>query len=616
MKKTFKIIALSLMTGFLASCAGFLDEKPTTQFSDETAYASKEALESQMNGIWLSLNNTQLWTGNMYEYLQCGSGLVIWKGTRTTDDFLDQLKFGKYSMSNNGNVSMFTQVYIGINRCNRMLDNLPDSPVEEDYKLRIEAETKLVRAIFYYLAVRVWGDVPLLLTSPKSYKNLNTPRTAWYKVYARIIEDLEFAEQNMRTLKGPDGTEAMGLYKHSRPCNTAATALKASVYLTIASLLSSQEDNFWDSSRDASFMTRGKDPRTPDFTPLGISSAADAYQLAYDAADDVIRCGDYSLVPNYYSLFMWTNPGDWSLPERILTIQSTDKGGTNYCSVRMLPQYPPGTANKDISNNNYGRVRPDRFYVNEFMRRTGGTMGGDENNTEIYVNSGDPRLDATMWLSFKRNSDNSTMSCYPKGAINSTSAGTSYPYFRKYADPTYDVSNGKADFYLLRFSEMYLIRAEAAAMLSGAPKDEMWNKALADVETLHDRARKSFDPRTTTFAQYRTLPSWKGQTFASKEDLRDAIIWERFLEMGAEGHEWFDTHRLGATWLRDNIAIPKNQFYQLDANKENFEYVYSKISYPEDVQDIRKGLLAAFPEQEIRLNTAITPEDQNDFYWN
>jgi hypothetical protein len=35
---------------------------------------------------------------------------------------------------------------------------------------------------------------------------------------------------------------------------------------------------------------------------------------------------------------------------------------------------------------------------------------------------------------------------------------------------------------------------------------------------------------------------------------------------------------------------------------------------PVDVQRVRGALLVAFPDYEIRYNTALSPGDQNDYY--
>lgn len=611
MKKILYFVSLCLILFPLGSCSRFLEEVSPTSLSEATVYNTPEALESQIFGVYQSLNQNRLWLGSQYEFLQCGSGLITWKSQRTTNEYVDQLRFTKYSTTTECNANLFSQVYTGVNRCNRLIDNLPASPVEEAYKVEIEAEARLVRAIMYFLAVRLWGDVPLIVHSPQNLSEVHSPRTAWYKVYMQVLEDLEFAQEHMRDKARQ---EAVNPGK-GRPFNMAATALKSSVYLTIGSLLSSPDDNFWDSSKDATLIAEGKDPRTPDFSPCGIKTAKDAFQLAYDTAKEVMDSGAYSLVGNYFKLFTWTDPEDFALPERILTIQSTDKAGTSFAAVRTLPQNPPYTSNYNTTNNNWGRVRPDRFLINEIIRRTGGVMGTGDYDSEIYVSTEDPRFDASFLHQFT-NLKNTVLSCYPHASIMSTNNSTYLPYFRKYSDPSFDVTNGRADCYMLRYAEIYLIRAEAAAMLSDGPGDMLWDEAFDLIEILHARARASFDPRTETAPRSVTFPRWDPDSFTSKEELRDAIVWERLIELTGECHEWFDTHRYGATWLRDNIALPKNAFTELECNEDFYMYAVQMLRpHPETVQDIRKGLLCAFPEPEIRQNTSLTAADQNDFYW-
>ena len=83
MKKYLPLILLALV-----SCKGFLEEVPTTSLSEKDVYDSPQALEANINGCYLTLNNSSLWKGTMYEYFQTGSGLIIWSGNRTTDEVL------------------------------------------------------------------------------------------------------------------------------------------------------------------------------------------------------------------------------------------------------------------------------------------------------------------------------------------------------------------------------------------------------------------------------------------------------------------------------------------------------------------------------------------------
>ena len=595
MKKVLYTMLAALL--FLQSCSGFLDEKPTTSLSEVDVYNSEQALETNINGCWLTMNNVSLWKGTMYEYFQSGSGLIVWGGERATDEWLDGMYFTKYSTSLTGNKNLWIAVWLGINRCNRLLDNLPGSPVDEGFKKEIAGEARLLRAHFYFTAARIWGDVPILESSPDEQSELYNRRQDFWKVYKLVLDDLDFAWQNMRD---PARAEEVAPGKN-RPNKWAALALKASVYLTIGSLLSAPDDNFWDSSR-----------RTPDFSACGISNAADAFTLAYNTAEQVIAEGPYRLAPDYRLLFRWTEPGDWFLDESILKITSSNKSGQNYCAVHMLPAYPEGTANKVTGNTNAGRVRPSRFAVENFIKYSGGRKGTSGTyNTKIYCKTADPRYAATFFDSYVNQSTNKKVTAYPN---DDKITSASDAYIKKYLDPTYDVTSGRGDFYLLRFAEMYLISAEAAASLSAGPGDAWWDAAISRVNNLRARARASVDSGLAA-----APADWTSATFANTTDLVNAIMWERLIEMTGEGHEWFDVHRRGATWLRDNIAAPANEFYLQNADMSTYvDYHYPGAGprgyiFPTDITDLRKGLLAAYPESELRLNTS--ENRQNDFFW-
>ena len=215
-------------------------------------------------------------------------------------------------------------------------------------------------------------------------------------------------------------------------------------------------------------------------------------------------------------------------------------------------------------------------------------------------------------MKYLNQNTNKQVTAYPSDDRITNSSDS---FIKKYLDPTYDVTSGKADFYLMRMAELYLIAAEAAASLSAAPGDAWADKAVSMVNILRDRARHSVDSGASS-----TPADWSTADFADKDGLVNAVMWERVIEMMGEGHEWFDTHRRGAAWLRDNIARPANEFYMghLPDFNAYVEYHYPGAIakgrvFPEDITDLRKGLLCAYPESELRLNTSESK--QNDFFW-
>lgn len=609
--KQNKIIILCLSALCFSGCADFLAESSDAMLTGKMVFDTPEKLEAQIYGIVDAFDQSELFTQSMQEYLHSASGIIIWKAQRLADQWLDGLYFTKYS-ADPKNSTRYAQLYTGVNRCNCLLDGLVSSPVDEDFKQEIGAEAKFYRAVFYYTLVRLYGDVPLIVKSPVASGTLNNPRTAYYKVYEQIIRDLNDAEEMMRDkIRAEQMAPGKG-----RPCNWAATAFKASVYMTIGSLLSSYEadpsDQFFDETKTS---------RLPDFSAIGITDADSAWNLAYETSEKVINYGPYSLVPDYRTLFRWTEESDWYLPERIFVIQNTVsvKSG-NKLALYSLPQYCEGTSQREIENGNDGRYRPSRFFFQKFAADNGGVKGtaatGEDN--DIYVSCPDPRFDATFihtsYISEKKQKKQTIYPYYNR--IYTNDSGTAYPYFKKYRDPRFNVNTGYADFYMMRLAEMYLISAEASASLSEAREDMWWNRALDRIETLHARARASVDKGTAP------SPTWKDREFGSTEDLVNAIMWERFYEMSGEGHEYFDTHRRGARWLVEQIARPLNEhLHQVEQGPRGdvpgiWAYTYLNHEFTTSVQDMRKSLLCAFPYVEATYNSAIDPvKDQNDFFW-
>jgi hypothetical protein len=92
-------------------------------------------------------------------------------------------------------------------------------------KNALTGEAKFLRALFYFDMVRAWSDIPLVtkpVTIDEAYK---TGRTAEAKVYEQIIEDLNFAAENLPSKANQRFVGAAS--------KEAANTLLGKVYLTI-----------------------------------------------------------------------------------------------------------------------------------------------------------------------------------------------------------------------------------------------------------------------------------------------------------------------------------------------------------------------------------------------
>lgn len=597
----------------LCSCAGFLEEKATTSLDGEVIENSdsKVALEANILGCHRQLAGSGFSSGAFNEWLSPGSGLHIYGNTGALTNPLERwacaLKFTRFSKHPEGYES-FCSFYKTIYRCNSLISILPKSGVEQSYKTEIEGEAKFIRAMAYFYLVRLYGDVSLILETPTTTANAYKPRENFWTVYAQIIKDLTEAAATMRSFDRM--IEVSGGNSSGRVCNYAAIACRSLVYLTIGTLLAHPDDNFWVA-----------EDRTPDFSPIGVNSAEDAFRKALADAEDVIHKGPFQLCPDYRKLFRWTEATDWQLRERIWAMPRSTASGNGGSALTMwaLPNYYNDT--DDVPN--YGRLRPDRWFFQKWCEMKNGVRGTKAGNSEIFVSTSDPRLDVniihTSYLG--RNSETQKpmmLNCYPaEDRIHPGNTGMmkayGIPYFKKYYDPTYNGTVGNAHFYVMRFAEVYLIAAEACANLASSPLDELGQKAIGYVNVILERARNSVDDGPAE-----EPAAWGTEMFlpGDKQKLIDDIFWERCFEMPFEQHEWFDTHRMGARWLARTIATPKNVFLYLPeqedyvksgATYDGYRTIYygKNFLYDEDWNLVRKGLICGYPNDELVYNTEL-----------
>lgn len=635
-----KRIIIFCTLAVLSSCT--LSEDPKSMVSQTDVYKTEESLEACIFGCYRAMLGGSMITGEMNEYLHPASGLLAWQAstyalTEATEIYASmRVHLTQYS-TNTTAYNEFKGFYSAISYVNTLLKNLPDSPVDEGFKSEIEGEARFIRGLCYYYLVRQWGGVPLYTVPVSSLEDASIGRTPFEEIYKQVIDDFNFAWERMRDKNRVD--QVSGAFC-GRACKWAAKAFLSEVYLYIGTLMAHPDDNFWNPSK-----------RTPDWTKCYVDSAEKAFRLAMNYADDVIDNGPYALAQKYTDLFDWGNVGVYTSPERILAMTNTNSTGTgNYCCIRTLPEFPEGTSNYSTANRQYGRWRPDRWVFQQWGRLQGGIKGEETVNNEIYIKVEDPRMNQTIWhTSYLNLNTQVKVLVYPSEKWAWDCSGLHDLYFKKYLDPAYDVTSGNADFYVMRLAEMYLNSAEAAANLSSAVGDEMWNKAFARVEVIHARARRSvasgaqekYYPKweANRFTTPDVTPEWDSETMAeagvsfdSHQALITGIFWERMFEMLGEGHEFYDTHRMGATWLRNNIVVPKNKFFKrreqqmaydywrgLDEQNESYCVKFfgsNDFQYVTDVQELRKSLLCAFPKDEFTYNTNISVEkDQNDFYW-
>lgn len=121
--------------------------------------------------------------------------------------------------------SYWLSTYRTIARCNLILSRAGAVKLTDATRNRYYGEVRFLRALTYFNAVRIWGDIPLVTQEIQSIQDAYPfGRKPVAEVYAQIEEDLTFAENNL-----PVAQTGVNL---GRATKGAATTLLGKVLLT------------------------------------------------------------------------------------------------------------------------------------------------------------------------------------------------------------------------------------------------------------------------------------------------------------------------------------------------------------------------------------------------
>ena len=264
MKKSV-LYALAASVMVLASCNDMLDKSPRSEFSNNPTF-------------WSNANSVESYSNALYEnysgYGQGGSG--GWFYFKSLSDDQANPNFDNWTFTSVPNTSSYwSSPFEEIRRCNYLIEGMAISSLADGVKKNYEAVARLNRAWQYFQLVREYGDVQWyekVVLDPNNEEEVNQPRTDRDVVMDNIVADLDFAIENLTTVKaGNAWSKHMALAMKSDVCLVEGTYCK---YRT-------QEDN-------------GK--------PADAARAQKYLQLAVAASQELMNAG-YALSANYGDVY-------------------------------------------------------------------------------------------------------------------------------------------------------------------------------------------------------------------------------------------------------------------------------------------------------------------------
>ena len=150
MKKRKNWLTALLSMFVLASCS--LEEDTSSFSTPDNFYQTKEQCLSALNSCYIPLNGTYNYT--LFIATEACTD-IMYINSGTLDSRLDispaKPRHGE-TVWNNG--------YKGVMYCNAAINGIENSPLEENEKLPLLGEGKIMRAFYYYLLTSFFGDVP------------------------------------------------------------------------------------------------------------------------------------------------------------------------------------------------------------------------------------------------------------------------------------------------------------------------------------------------------------------------------------------------------------------------------------------------------------------------
>lgn len=460
--KRYYPICLILALALMTSCSNdFLEETPKGSLTPETFYKTGNDLQMAQAALALQLNGAF----NSVTSLGYGGDDITSHRSGNKIDFSDFDVFNANS-SNSRMTANWNYLYATIKSANALIEKYGDADqATAEQRNNAGGHAYFMRAVSYFFLTRYWGQVPMPTTAVVSAAE--RPNASVEEIYGLILSDLQKAETMLPDhWTGNASQSGIDVF----PTRGSAKALLSNVYLTMAG---------W---------------------PL---RQTDKYALAAAKAKEVIdNAGTwgYKLEANYADI--------WKIGNKFN--HETVFG----CYYNVLVSAWNGENGNAMGPNPYTPIEEggweDGFAeINFFNRFPAGPRKTATYQTQVFINHD------------------------PNNVITWQNSATKHPFFFKYRDDdnydwaTHTANNwwGSATTFIMRYSDVLLIYAEAKAMSSGADAS-----AYSAVNAVRQRAAGGIANDL--------------QPGLSATQFRDAVVEERGWEFAGEiGIRWFDLIR-------------------------------------------------------------------------
>lgn len=549
MKIQFKTGLIGLLLLSLSACSDFLNEEPTGILTTENV---QTAYEGALSAAYSALGNDHY-----------NTPLSLWPyGTVRSDDAYkggsgeqDISTFHFFEISNNistefGEVdALWYQCYVSISRANSAIKAINAVENLSDRESKI-AEARFLRGHFYFLLKILFKNIPYIdETVPvDQYGTISNVALSNDELWQKIADDFKYGVDHLPVRQMDRG----------RADKYAAAAYLAKTYLYKA--------------------YRQENSQSHEVTTIN----ADDLNKVVTYADMVIA-SQYKMESDFAYNFL---PGSYENgAESIFAVQYSGDDGTKFGRVNLadLLSVPMKLGCCDF-------LKPSQTLVNAFRTQNGLPAFDNYNNKDNgHSAKNDPRLFHTVALPGFAYKYNETLIYDVDWNRNPGTYGV-YASLKENVDPTCDCFVPMVPFYantknriLIRHADLLLMKAEALVEL------KRWNEALPIINSVRNRAKNSTGliPYANDFVDIQLYQNGVNCNW-TEEFAREAVRWERRLELAMEGGRFFDLVRWGVS---EQVM---NEYYDTEQTRRSY---YASANFTRN-----KHEYLPIPEQQIKFS--------------
>ncbi|WPU97526.1 RagB/SusD family nutrient uptake outer membrane protein [Mucilaginibacter sp. cycad4] len=257
MKKNIYLF-IFLGMAVLNSCKkDYLSLQPTGTQNGINFFKTKAQFIQATNGAYAPLQG--MYNGSFWAMAEMRSDNTSYEYDPYDRSGTGKEEIDEFRELNNNDIveSYFNACYIGIGRCNVILERLPAAKLDAGVADTIAGQASFLRAFNYFNIVRMFGDAPLVLTEAQSVGDAFkvATKSPVANIYTQIIADAQTAIAKLpvkytagadkgRVTKGTAETLLAEVYMTQKKFDLAIPLLRTIIASGVYSLNADYADNF------------------------------------------------------------------------------------------------------------------------------------------------------------------------------------------------------------------------------------------------------------------------------------------------------------------------------------------------------------------------------------